>query len=244
MLLRVDLALLPAEGEAIDAEAFVVIDVLRATTTIAAFLAAGASRITAVDALDLGRERASTAGALLAGEVGGLPPKGFDFGNSPRDAAAAALTGREVVLFTTNGTRALCRLAARGPVYAGAVVNAGAVARAVVRGHRSAVLVCAGDAAGTRFGLDDFAAAGAIIAAIVAVAPASELGDAARLAISLWDERGPAALRGSHHAGALRALGLGADIDFALEQDRFSCVPAVVAHGAGWVAIEDRAATP
>ncbi len=98
----------PAQAGDERAECAVVIDALRATTTMAALMDAGASSVSAVSDIAQARDMASAAGALLAGEVHGLPPEGFDLGNSPVEALEADLRGRDVVLFTTNGTRALC----------------------------------------------------------------------------------------------------------------------------------------
>jgi 2-phosphosulfolactate phosphatase len=94
----------------------VVIDVIRATTTLAVLFDRGCARV--LVAGDMPAARAFAAdhpGAyLLAGEVGGLRPPGFDFGNSPVELAAADLSGREVIFCTTNGTRALHACAGAG----------------------------------------------------------------------------------------------------------------------------------
>src|SRR5690606_41372827 len=84
--------LLPEEAEG---RVAVVIDVLRATSMIAALLAAGAREVWPVKEVDEARRLASElGGALLAGERGGLPPAGFDMGNSPRDVDAKVQIGR------------------------------------------------------------------------------------------------------------------------------------------------------
>ena len=94
----------------------VVIDVLRATTSIVYAFAAGCREIRPCADLDEARRLADSlpAGkALLAGERGGMPPKGFDLGNSPREFTPKNCKDRTVVLTTTNGTRAIARAGPR-----------------------------------------------------------------------------------------------------------------------------------
>jgi 2-phosphosulfolactate phosphatase len=113
----------------------VVIDVIRATTTLAVLFDRGCARVLVADDIPAARVFAARhPGAyLLAGEVGGLRPPGFDFGNSPLELAAAELSGREVIFCTTNGTRALHASAAAGAVLAGSLRNVRAVCHAALR---------------------------------------------------------------------------------------------------------------
>jgi|SRR5579859_404669 len=109
----------------------IVIDVIRATTTLSVVFDCGCARV--LVAGDIPEARAFMAGHpgmyLLAGESGGLRPPGFDFGNSPVELAAANLAGRELVFCTTNGTRALHACAGARTILAGALRNAEAVCR-------------------------------------------------------------------------------------------------------------------
>jgi 2-phosphosulfolactate phosphatase len=251
VLESIELALLPAEAAAVDADCYLVVDVLRATTTIATLFGGGLTDLVVCDNIELARERALSDARLLFGEVGGLPPAGFDHGNSPVEARALDVTGRRAVLFTTNGTSALCALAARGTVVAAALSNASAVAGAGARVRRVAV-VCAGNAGGARFSLEDFAAGGAIVQRLVRLAPNAELGDAAALAMTAtgYDDmlaaglpqragRSNRLITGSRHARGLVGLGLGADVFFALEEDTSAAVPTVIETGTGWARLED-----
>ena len=216
-----------------EAECYVVIDAFRATTTIATLFARGLSTLTACARIEDAYRLKAEANAVLFGEVHGLPPEGFDHGNSPVEASLLEVAGRDAVLFTTNGTAALVGVAARGPVYSGSFANAEAVAEAV-RGYASVALVCAGNVGGLAFSLEDFAAAGAIVRALAAKNDALQAGDSARLAMKTLPEEA----RNSHHAGVLRSLGLDADIDFALALDTASVAPRVVAHGDGWARLQ------
>src|SRR5438067_13203060 len=104
----------------------VVFDVLRATTTIAVALAAGAKEIRVFDSLDAARAAASefSEPKLLCGETKCLPPQGFDLGNSPGAYFPAVVQGKTLFLSTTNGTRALVAAREAPFLFTGALVNA------------------------------------------------------------------------------------------------------------------------
>lgn len=169
----IEVAFLPVALTQIQRKVCVMIDVLRASTTIAAIFDAGAAgirlAITAEDAL--AQAGAASPRPVVGGEEGGLPPIGFDLGNSPVDYLKADLAGREVVFCTSNGTRALAGLAAAPAVLIGALRNLTAVTHAAfdLAEARSLDLafVCAGRALGTSFGLDDLFCAGAMIDVLV-----------------------------------------------------------------------------
>lgn len=246
MTRRVDLALLPAEATAIEADCYVLVDILRATTTIAVLFDRGLRSLIAADDIERARDTAKRESRLLFGEVKGLPPHGFDHGNSPVEAASLDLAGRDAVLFTTNGTRALCMLAPLGTVFTGALANVTAVAERVSRFDRVA-LVCAGESRGRRFAIEDFAAAGAIIQRLARLSPGIEPGDAAGLAMTAtgyedWlapalpqqTARSTRLIAGSEHGRALIGMGLGPDVNFAAREDWSTATPKVVEHGVGW----------
>jgi len=124
----------------------VVIDVLRASTTIVHALEAGATEV--ILCLEVEDARAAAAelpegSVVLGGERGGLPIDGFELGNSPADYTPDRVGGRTLVFTTSNGTRAMwrCRLADR--VLIGAFVNASAVRDRMV-GAEQIHLLCAG----------------------------------------------------------------------------------------------------
>lgn len=240
MLERIDIAMTPAEALLLPpADCYLVIDALRATTTIATLFARGLARLTAVSTLDAGRALRRP-GVLLFGEQGGLRPEGFDYGNSPVEAAALDLEGIEAVLVTSNGTVALCAVASLGVTVAASLANLSAVS-AFALGHASVVVVCAGNAGATRFSLEDFATAAAIVQALRAAAPEAVLGDGALLGMDLAD---PARfLAASTHSYILRGLGLNADIEFAMRAGTSPSVPVVTSFGDGWVVLEDRNAS-
>ena len=124
------------EPEQLCGRVAIVIDVLRATTTIIHALAAGAECVIPCLEVEEARQTARKIGpsALLGGERGGVRIDGFDFGNSPTEYVSEKIAGRTIVFSTTNGTRAMlhCRQAAQ--ILIGAFVNRAAVVRAVNTG--------------------------------------------------------------------------------------------------------------
>lgn len=126
--MRVDRATNDTCGDATGA--VVVIDVLRAFTTAAFAFAAGAREIVLVSGVDEAlalRERMP--GALVMGEVGGLPVDGFDFSNSPGDIVGRDLTGKRLIQRTSAGTQGVVRSLNADTLLAASFVVAGATAR-------------------------------------------------------------------------------------------------------------------
>lgn len=231
MPLRVDAVLSPAEPLPPGFAAAVVVDVIRATTTAAYLLQAGAERLLLAGDEASARREAARRGALLAGERGGVALPGFDLGNSPREAEAAAVAGREVVMTTTNGTVAALRAARAVPAVAlGALVNASAVA-SWAAGHGSLLLVAAGREG--RVALDDTYAIGAIVDALADLTEI-EPSDGARLARQVYAS-GDAAdvLTASAAARALAPVGLAADVAVCARRDALRLVPVLQGASAG-----------
>jgi 2-phosphosulfolactate phosphatase len=205
----------------------VVIDVLRATTTICHALAAGATAV--VPCLEIDEARA-TAGqvsgpVVLGGERKGLRIEGFDLGNSPTEYTPASVGGRTVVFTTTNGTRAMHRAAQAAEVLIGAFANRGGLIREL-RSRGGVDLLCAGTHGAIT--AEDCLLAGAVVDGLAD--EARELNDQARLARDAWRTvRGggslAAALRECQGGRNLIAEGFDADIDTAAVLDRFDFVP-------------------
>ncbi len=125
----------------------VVIDVLRASTTIIHALAAGATAVLPCEEVDEARQRAAncSAGAcLLGGERDGLRIDGFDLDNSPLAYTADIVAGKTVIFTTTNGTRALARAKLAAPILIGSFVNMQATIDVLSNQQQPVHLVCAG----------------------------------------------------------------------------------------------------
>ncbi|NUQ62160.1 MAG: 2-phosphosulfolactate phosphatase [Pirellulales bacterium] len=220
----------------------VVIDILRASTTMIYALEAGAQEI--VPCLEVEEAREAAAGfppgeAVLGGERKGMLIEGFDLANSPTEYTPASVGGRTVVFTTTNGTRALLRCRQAADVYIGAFVNATAVARRIL-GQEQIHLVCAGTAG--QYSRDDVLFAGLLVDRIQRLAGLPyQLNAQALTARENWvssfsvpfstgaEPLGPdvlaAELRKSIAGRNLISIGCDDDILAAAEIDRFSTVP-------------------
>ena len=143
--------------------AVVVFDVLRATTSMATAIRAGAREIRIFDSLDAARAAAGTFAEpkLLAGEQACLPPADFDLGNSPGEFTAERCEKRTIFMSTTNGTRALVAARRAGHLFTGAMVNARATADALRHAARPITLLCAGTSG--QISLEDLQGCGAVI---------------------------------------------------------------------------------
>jgi len=137
--------------------AAVVIDVLRATTTLTVALANGAARVVPVAGIEPAFAwKARDPGVLLCGERDGFKVPGFDLGNSPAEYGQAAVAGRTLVFASTNGSRAMLACAGCGVRLLGAFVNASAVV-AALEGRAFVRLACAGRTTLPERGLVEFA---------------------------------------------------------------------------------------
>ena len=225
--MRVDVALTLALAPAPDAARdVVVLDVLRATSTIVSALAAGASGVLPEGSVEAAAARARGHGALLGGEREGIAPPGFDLGNSPSEYESGTCAGRLVVLSTTNGTQAV--LAARGSrrILAGCLLNAEATARSLAAGGAAEVLLLCSGSRG-QVAADDVAAAGCLAGHLTLLAAAQPT-DAARVAIALfdaWKHDLAGLLHRSISGRRLHAIGLQRDIE---DCARVDALPLVV----------------
>ena len=147
----------------------VVLDILRASTTMVVALNNGAKQIVLAATPEEAHTHAGGLAAgsfLLGGERGGLIIKGFDLGNSPRDYTRERVQNKTIVFTTTNGTRALRDCASEGAatLWIGCLLNVRAVRDALLPLRHDIVLVCAGTE-GVQ-GADDAYAAGALVDAL------------------------------------------------------------------------------
>jgi 2-phosphosulfolactate phosphatase len=162
----VEVVFLPPIASELPSKLCIVIDVLRATSTLVTMIESGVGRVTLAGSIQGALAQAGTGPGrpFVCGESGGLPPAGFDYGNSPREFLPAEMAGRELIFFTSNGTRAMRHVAAAPVVLAGCLLNASAVVSEAVREAQSRRLniavVCSGDNLGTSFAIDDAFAAG------------------------------------------------------------------------------------
>lgn len=216
-----------------------VIDILRATTTIVAALANGAKDIVPVAAVDeairiaqnLEKER-----VLLAGERKGERITGFPLGNSPREMTADVVSGKTLVMSTTNGTPAIVAAEQGSPVIIGAANNFSAAARAAAEAAQQSddlVILCAGRE--RMFALEDAYAAGRFAQAVIPAGGRrkAKLNDAAVAALEIakrYGDKWKRAISASAAARALQQIGLKADVLNASAPDCFDVVPLLRDH--------------
>jgi 2-phosphosulfolactate phosphatase len=205
----------------------VVIDVLRATTTVVEALANGARGIYPTGSTEEAVKLAHSLGrddTLLCGERKGKKVEGFDLGNSPREFTRDAVEGKRLVMSTTNGTRAFIVGQDGARLLACAFTNLSAVAGAVAS-DPEVVVICAGQS--DQFSLDDTLCAGHLIAKVLDGHDGEhELNDAALAARMLAGGRKPTRrfLQETWGGRALMEIGLGDDLDICSELDRHDIV--------------------
>ncbi len=239
---RIDVALLPGQrlqgspsGKFSAARSVcVVVDVLRASSSIVTLLERGCSSVVAAATIDRARHlQTGLPDHLLCGEERGLPPHGFDYGNSPSEFSRLDLGDRSAILATSNGTRVLAAIAAESPaVLVGALLNRTAIARAAIdiarqRGLGIAIVCSAAHGGGT-FVLEDALGAGAIADAALAHEPALEASDAARFARDAFTVASAdiaAAVRSAYHSQELIDEGLGDDVAYCARLDVSGVAP-------------------
>ncbi len=144
----------------------VIIDVFRATSTIATALYNGAARIIPVDAVDKCIAIGAEVGGITAGERDGKVIEGLQYGNSPAEYPRSFIEGKTLVLTTTNGTKLLhmALQAGAAEVITGSFVNLNAVCTFLQQQNKNVLLGCS--AWKDRFNMEDTLFAGAVVANI------------------------------------------------------------------------------
>lgn len=202
----------------------VVIDVLRATTTIIEALDHGARCVVPIASVDGARIVAHDRdGALLCGERSGVKPEGFQLGNSPFEYTAEAVGGFDCVLTTTNGTRALHMSNCADEVLVGAITNVDALCAWIQSDGRDVVLVCSGTDG--RVSFEDCLGAGLMVERLgySATDSAAMMFHAMEGAVERFGGL-RYAVESSFHAKRLIEMGFGDDVVFACEAGKSSIV--------------------
>lgn len=214
------------------ADVWIVIDVLRATTVMTRWFELGGTELYPVRTPDEARQlvnelKVRGSSPLLMGEVNGIPPEGFDFGNSPLELNYELIQNHYCgVMSTTNGTVALLEAESSGsPVLAASLRNASSVLDyALTIGNRIGLL-CSGRK--RRPSWEDTLCAGAIIEELESHGD-TLITDSAKIALSLWQNRSEDLheyVRKSEHALYLEHIGYAEDIAFCCEYNVSSVVP-------------------
>ena len=227
------LGLAPA---AVSGKPVIVLDILRATTTIVAALANGARAVLPTASSDEAltvAQNIDRKDRLLTGERRCVRIEGFDLGNSPLEMTADVVAGKTLIVATTNGTPALVAADAGRPVIVGAITNFSAatrVAREAAEQHDELSIICSGKE--KFFALEDAYVAGRYAMAMLAgrsrAKNAHQLNDGALAAIALVRHYGTDWKKPVMESAAARdllALKFRADVLAAVEVDRYDVVP-------------------
>ena len=222
-------ALMPSD---VSGRVVAVIDVLRASTSIATALNNGAKAVIPPESSDevVTRSKAlERTDVRLAGERKMLPIAGFDLGNSPREFTRAAVEGKTILMTTTNGTPAITNTQGARDVVIASYVNYTAVLtmlRTALRGGTDITLVCAGRE--RQFALEDAGCAGRFVTNVSKRLTGVSVNDAAQ-ACALIDKRyGEQVLKlfeASEHGRALRDAGFGDDLTACAAVDAHPVIP-------------------
>ena len=209
-----------------------VIDVLRASTTVAVALFNGAKNIIPFDSHEEAVTRSKSlerSHIKLAGERKMFAIPGFDLGNSPREFTREAVEGKTILLSTTNGTGALVGLQGARDVAVASYVNFSAVLamlRAAARGGTDLSIICAGRE--RQFSLEDAACAGRYVRHITKSLPTTDLNDGARACVMIDRRYGDSLSRlfeESSHGRALSEAGFAEDLVVCAAVDEYPVVP-------------------
>ena len=209
----------------------VMIDVLRASSSIVTALANGCRGFIPILSPDQAREKAQQfekERILLGGEREGIKIEGFNLGNSPREYKREAVKDRTIIFSTTNGVKTLEMVKGANGIIIGSFLNLQAICNYCTNYKGDILLICAGKEG--KFSLEDTACAGMIINSLKDVFPVAcqQESDANLTAQLLYEKFGNnilEILRKSQHGRYLESIGLGEDLKFCSQLDFFHIVP-------------------
>lgn len=206
-------------------EIVVVIDVLRATSAICAAFDNGIKSIIPVATIEEAREYQKK-GFLVGAERKGQIVEGFDFGNSPYSYMKEELKGQDVVLSTTNGTKALSIAKDAETVVVGSLLNLDVLCEWLAKQDKNVLCLCSGWQ--DKFNLEDTICAGAISEYLINTGEFTSDEDssiaAKYLYLSAWDNP-MGFLKSSSHRRRLKNLNLNEDVKYCLTPNTSNSIP-------------------
>ena len=200
-----------------------VVDILRASSTITMALAHGAQCVLPVLTPEAAFARNRESSSLLCGERHGRKVPGFHLGNSPREYCPDIVCGKQLIFTTTNGTRALHACADAAELLVGSFLNARAVCGYLAQDKRDLVIVCSGKQG--QIGIEDVVFAGLCVEIL---RPQVKLTDAAQVARVLYEHYRAdilGMLKNCEHGQYLASIGLDADLEFCAQSDITGVIP-------------------
>jgi 2-phosphosulfolactate phosphatase len=209
----------------------VMIDVLRASSTIVTALGNGAKGVIPAADMETATKIAQNldpSNYLLSGEKNGIKIESFNLGNSPLEHSAEAVKGKTIILNTTNGTKAIKRASKAKKILVGSFLNLAATVNYLEQTGDEAVLVCAGWRGHLSF--EDLLCAGNIIYEITAGQLPVNAPDGAKIAFGLFEKFGDdleKAIKSSDYAERLREIVSEDDLSFCCRVNETRVLPAV-----------------
>lgn len=188
----------------------VVIDVLRASSTMVTAIQNGAKGIIPVADMDTAGKISQSLDSpqyLLCGEKDGEKIEGYHLGNSPLEYTKEVVEGKKIILNTTNGTKAVKKAAIAEEVIIGSFLNLNSVVERLKKTDRNIALVCAGWRG--RLSLEDLLCAGTIISELYGDTLPPVASDGVRVAFGLYEKFGDdieTTIKTSNHALRLEAI--------------------------------------
>lgn len=207
----------------------VVVDVYRAASTIVTALAQGARAVVPVaDMAEAGKIAANldSSSYLLGGERGGTAIEGYHLGNSPLEYSEAVVTGKTIILNTTNGTGALVQAIEAEHLVVGCFLNAQRITNYVQALGLDLAIVCVGN--GNRVSLEDTLCAGLLLHNLWKGEEPGHVSDAAHIAFTQYQQDRShlrRTLQRCNNAIRLKQLGFEADVAYCLQLDALPVLP-------------------
>ncbi|MCI0512003.1 2-phosphosulfolactate phosphatase [candidate division KSB1 bacterium] len=230
--MKLTVCLTPNDFEAsqLKGKVAVVIDVLRASTSIVTAIHNQCHQIIPVAEVTTAQKLAhaqSKTTTLLCGERGGLKIEGFHLGNSPAEYTFATVRNKTLIFTSTNGARLLTKTREAEHVLVGAFVNISAVVEHLLKSDQEVALLCAGSE--NQFSLEDTTCAGMMLAKLYRVIPRQmEMNDAALAAMFLYQKFEQNLLnmvRLAHHGRYLNKIGFQSDLILCMQIDAAPVIP-------------------
>lgn len=211
----------------------IVVDVLRASSTIVHACENGVERVIPVASVEDATKLVPTLDrkkTLLGGEREGIKIDGFDLGNSPLEYTSRIVRGKTLIFSTSNGTTAITRSAPAREILLGCFLNLSAVVSHVISSRvKKVAVLCAGDLG--QMAIEDFVCGGYLVDRMVdGTRAVTVLNDGAVAARALAGALGDVGevVRNSSHGLHLAELGFAEDLEFCSSIDKYGTVPVVV----------------
>lgn len=207
----------------------VVIDVLRATSVILKALESGAKEVIPVGSIDFAMKisvNSHGGQTLLCGERNTKIIEGFDLGNSPLEYTEERISGKSIILFTTNGSKAIVKAKYSDKVLVASFNNLSKIATHLVKLENDIEVISSG--ANGIFCLEDTICAGALVKQMLGIKSNIELTDATNASLVLNEKYGSnikMMMQNCQHGKLLMENGFSEDIDFCSTIDNIPLIP-------------------